>query len=62
MASNSRCKAAVLGRTDEAIELYKLAVALDPLRANFQLALGYELFNQGRCHARSSSPKLSGGS
>jgi TolB-like protein/DNA-binding winged helix-turn-helix (wHTH) protein/Flp pilus assembly protein TadD len=37
-----------LGRTDEAIELYKLAVALDPLRANFQLALGYELFYQGR--------------
>jgi TolB-like protein/DNA-binding winged helix-turn-helix (wHTH) protein/Flp pilus assembly protein TadD len=36
-----------LGRTDEAIELYKLAVALDPLRANFQLALGYELFYQG---------------
>jgi TolB-like protein/DNA-binding winged helix-turn-helix (wHTH) protein/Flp pilus assembly protein TadD len=37
-----------LGRTDEAIELYKLAVALDPLRANFQLALGYELFDRGR--------------
>jgi TolB-like protein/DNA-binding winged helix-turn-helix (wHTH) protein/Tfp pilus assembly protein PilF len=37
-----------LGRTDEAVELYKLAVALDPLRANFQLALGYELFYQGR--------------
>jgi len=37
-----------LGRTDEAIELYKLAVGLDPLRANFQLTLGYELFYQGR--------------
>jgi TolB-like protein/DNA-binding winged helix-turn-helix (wHTH) protein/Flp pilus assembly protein TadD len=37
-----------LGHTDEAIELHKLAVALDPLRANFQLALGYELYNQGR--------------
>ena len=37
-----------LGRTDEAIELYKLAVGLDPLRANFQLTLGYELFDQGR--------------
>ncbi len=37
-----------LGRTDEAIELYKLAVGLDPLRADFQLTLGYELFDQGR--------------
>jgi TolB-like protein/DNA-binding winged helix-turn-helix (wHTH) protein/Flp pilus assembly protein TadD len=37
-----------LGRTDEAIELYKLALGLDPLRANFQLTLGYELFDQGR--------------
>ena len=37
-----------LGRTDEAIGLYKLAVGLDPLRANFQLTLGYELFYQGR--------------
>ena len=37
-----------LGRTDEAIELYKLAVGLDPLRADFQLTLGYELFYQGR--------------
>jgi TolB-like protein/DNA-binding winged helix-turn-helix (wHTH) protein/tetratricopeptide (TPR) repeat protein len=57
-----------LGRTDEAIELYKLAVALDPLRANFQLALGYELFNQGRYDealaalqkAEESNPQLSG--
>ena len=37
-----------LGHTDEAIELYKLALGLDPLRANFQLTLGYELFDQGR--------------
>jgi TolB-like protein/DNA-binding winged helix-turn-helix (wHTH) protein/Tfp pilus assembly protein PilF len=37
-----------LGRMDEAIELYKLAVKLDPLRADFQLRLGYELFDQGR--------------
>lgn len=37
-----------LGRTDEAIELYKLAVGLDPLRADFQLTLGYKLFDQGR--------------
>ena len=37
-----------LGRTDEAIELYKLAVGLEPLRADFQLTLGYKLFDQGR--------------
>ncbi len=57
-----------LGRTDEAIELYKLAVALDPLRGNFQLALGYELYNQGRYDealaalqkAEESNPQLSG--
>ncbi len=57
-----------LGRTDEAIELYKLAVAQDPLRANFQLALGYELFNQGRYNealaalqkAEESNPQVSG--
>jgi tetratricopeptide (TPR) repeat protein len=33
---------------DEAIELYKQAIALDPLRANFHLALGYELYLVGR--------------
>jgi TolB-like protein/DNA-binding winged helix-turn-helix (wHTH) protein/Flp pilus assembly protein TadD len=37
-----------LGRVDEAIELYKQAIALDPLRANFHLALGYELYLVGR--------------
>jgi TolB-like protein/DNA-binding winged helix-turn-helix (wHTH) protein/Flp pilus assembly protein TadD len=37
-----------LGRVDEAIELYKQAIALDPLRANFHLALGYELYFVGR--------------
>src|SRR6266436_278148 len=37
-----------LGRVDEAIELYKQAIARDPLRANFHLALGYELYFVGR--------------
>jgi TolB-like protein/DNA-binding winged helix-turn-helix (wHTH) protein/Flp pilus assembly protein TadD len=37
-----------LGHVDEAIELYKQAIALDPLRANFHLALGYELYFMGR--------------
>jgi TolB-like protein/DNA-binding winged helix-turn-helix (wHTH) protein/Tfp pilus assembly protein PilF len=37
-----------LGHVDEAIRLYKQAIALDPLRANFHLALGYELFFVGR--------------
>jgi TolB-like protein/Flp pilus assembly protein TadD len=37
-----------LGRIDNAVELYKQAIALDPLRANFHLALGYVLFFQGR--------------
>jgi TolB-like protein/DNA-binding winged helix-turn-helix (wHTH) protein/Tfp pilus assembly protein PilF len=40
--------ARVLGRVDEAIELYKQAIALDPLKANFHLALGYELYIGGR--------------
>jgi TolB-like protein/DNA-binding winged helix-turn-helix (wHTH) protein/Flp pilus assembly protein TadD len=46
-----RCRAhlaRVLGRVDEAIELYKQAIALDPLKANFHLALGYELYIGGR--------------
>jgi tetratricopeptide (TPR) repeat protein len=33
---------------DQAIELYKQAIALDPLRGNFHLALGYELYFVGR--------------
>jgi TolB-like protein/DNA-binding winged helix-turn-helix (wHTH) protein/Flp pilus assembly protein TadD len=37
-----------LGRIDDAVALYKQAIALDPLRANFHLALGYVLFLQGR--------------
>jgi TolB-like protein/DNA-binding winged helix-turn-helix (wHTH) protein/Tfp pilus assembly protein PilF len=57
-----------LGRTDEAIELYKLAVAQDPLRANFQLGLGFELYYQGRYDealaalqkAEESNPQVSG--
>jgi TolB-like protein len=40
--------ARVLGRVDEAIDLYKQAIALDPLKANFHLALGYELYIGGR--------------
>jgi TolB-like protein/DNA-binding winged helix-turn-helix (wHTH) protein len=41
---NRALLARILGRTEEAIELYKQAIALDPLRANFHLALGYELY------------------
>jgi len=37
-----------LGHMDEALELRTRAIALDPLRANFHLALGYELFFVGR--------------
>jgi len=37
-----------LGQLDKAIELRREAIALDPLRANFHLALGYELFLLGR--------------
>jgi tetratricopeptide (TPR) repeat protein len=33
---------------DESIALYKQAIALDPLRANYHLALGYELYLVGR--------------
>jgi tetratricopeptide (TPR) repeat protein len=36
--------ARTLGRVDESIALYKQAIALDPLRANYHLALGYELY------------------
>jgi TolB-like protein/DNA-binding winged helix-turn-helix (wHTH) protein/Flp pilus assembly protein TadD len=37
-----------LGRTEEAIGLYEQAIALDPLRANLRLALGYELYAGAR--------------
>jgi tetratricopeptide (TPR) repeat protein len=40
--------ARTLGRVDESIDLYKQAIALDPLRANFHLALGYELYLASR--------------
>ena len=36
--------ARTLGSVDESIELYKQAIALDPLRANLQLGLGYQLY------------------
>jgi TolB-like protein/Tfp pilus assembly protein PilF len=38
----------VLGNLDQAIKLYKQAVALDPLRANSHLGLGYLLYMAGR--------------
>ncbi len=37
-----------LGQLEKAIELRRAAIALDPLRANFHLALGYELLLLGR--------------
>jgi TolB-like protein/DNA-binding winged helix-turn-helix (wHTH) protein/Flp pilus assembly protein TadD len=37
-----------LGRLDEAIELYKLSIALDPLRANSHLALADQLYRVDR--------------
>jgi len=40
--------ARILGRVEEAVGLYEKAIALDPLRANFHLALGYELYVAGR--------------
>jgi tetratricopeptide (TPR) repeat protein len=33
-----------LGHVDEAIQLYEQATGLEPLKANFYLALGYELY------------------
>jgi tetratricopeptide (TPR) repeat protein len=40
--------ARILGRVDEAVALYEQAIALDPLRGNLHLALGYELYIGGR--------------
>jgi TolB-like protein/DNA-binding winged helix-turn-helix (wHTH) protein/Tfp pilus assembly protein PilF len=37
-----------LGRQDEAIELYKRVIALDPLRARSYSSLGGQLYNAGR--------------
>jgi TolB-like protein/DNA-binding winged helix-turn-helix (wHTH) protein/Flp pilus assembly protein TadD len=36
--------ARLLGRMEEAVALYQQAIALDPLRANYHLALGYGLY------------------
>jgi tetratricopeptide (TPR) repeat protein len=38
----------VLGNLDQAVALYKQAVALDPLRANSHLALGELMYKAGR--------------
>ena len=40
--------ARVLGRQDEAIELYKKVIALDPLRARSYSSLGFQLYCAGR--------------
>jgi TolB-like protein len=40
--------ARILGRVEEAVGLYEQAIALDPLRANLHLALGFELYVAGR--------------
>jgi tetratricopeptide (TPR) repeat protein len=36
------------GHLEEAVRLYRQAIALDPLRANFHLALGDKLYDLGR--------------
>jgi len=46
--ANQAYLARTLGRMEEAIALYKQAIALDPLMANFHLALAYELYFVGR--------------
>jgi TolB-like protein/DNA-binding winged helix-turn-helix (wHTH) protein/Flp pilus assembly protein TadD len=38
----------ILGRVEESIGLYQQAIALDPLRADYHLGLGYELYVGGR--------------
>jgi len=52
----------ILGRMEEAIALYEQAIALDPLRANFHLALGYELYfldrNEGALAALQKAQEL----
>jgi TolB-like protein/DNA-binding winged helix-turn-helix (wHTH) protein/Flp pilus assembly protein TadD len=40
--------ARILGRVEESIGLYQQAIALDPLRADYHLGLGYELYVGGR--------------
>ena len=52
----------ILGRVEEAVALYEQAIALDPLRANFHLALGYELYfldrNEGALAALQKAQEL----
>src|SRR5260370_42103629 len=40
--------ARMVGEVKEAIDMYEQVIAFDPLRANFHLALGYELYVAGR--------------
>jgi TolB-like protein/DNA-binding winged helix-turn-helix (wHTH) protein len=40
--------ARTLGQVEESIALYKQALALDPMRGNFHLSLGYDLYLVGR--------------
>jgi TolB-like protein/DNA-binding winged helix-turn-helix (wHTH) protein/Flp pilus assembly protein TadD len=46
--ANRAYLARTLGQVQDAIALYKQAIALDPLRANYYLTLGYELYVDGR--------------
>jgi tetratricopeptide (TPR) repeat protein len=46
--ANRAYLARTLGEVDESIALYKQAIAVDPMRANFYLSLGYELYLAGR--------------
>ena len=52
----------ILGRVEKAVALYEQAIALDPLRANFHLALGYELYfldrNEGALAALQNAQEL----
>lgn len=48
VAGNQAYLARDMGRLDDAIGLYQRAIAEDPLRANFHLALGYVLYSVGR--------------
>ena len=46
--ANRAYLARTLGQVEDAIALYKQAIARDPLRANYYLALGYELYVDSR--------------
>jgi TolB-like protein/DNA-binding winged helix-turn-helix (wHTH) protein/Flp pilus assembly protein TadD len=50
--------ARMLGRVEEAVRLYEQAIALDPLRANFHLAFGYELYVDGRYEEATAALKM----